>query len=78
MRLPRGVSAERLIRVLERLGYGVIRQKGSHVRLRHDGPPAHTITVPLHNPLKTGTLGGILSEVALKRSIPVESIADLL
>src|SRR5207248_2575214 len=38
--------------------------KGSHVRLRHERPPAHTITVPLHNPLKTGTLHGILSEVA--------------
>lgn len=63
MKLPRGVSADRLIRTLEHLGYGVIRQKGSHVRLRHQGPPAHTITVPLHNPLKTGTLRGILGEV---------------
>ena len=36
MKLPRGVSADRLIRALERLGYEVIRQKGSHVRLRHD------------------------------------------
>ena len=78
MRLPRGVSADRLIRALERLGYGVIRQKGSHVRLRHEGPPVHPITVPLHNRLKTGTLYGILSEVALKRSITIESITDLL
>jgi predicted RNA binding protein YcfA (HicA-like mRNA interferase family) len=78
MNLPRGVSADRVIRALERLGYGVVRQKGSHVRLRHNGPPIHTITVPLHNPLKTGTLHGILSEVALMRSIPVESIAESL
>ena len=78
MKLPRGVSADRVIRALERLGYAVIRQRGSHVRLRHEGPPAHTITVPLHNPLKTGTLHGILSEVAETRSITIESIADLL
>ncbi len=78
MKLPRGVSADRVILALERLGYVTIRQKGSHVRLRHEGPPAHTITVPLHNPLKTGTLHGILSEVALARSITVESIAELL
>jgi len=78
MKLPRGVSADRVIRALERLGYEVIRQKGSHVRLRHDGPPAHAITVPLHNPLKAGTLHGILSEVAEKRSITVESTATLL
>ena len=75
MKLPRGVRADRVIRALERLGYGVIHQKGSHLRLRHDGPPLHTITVPMHNPLKTGTLHGILSEVAQMRSIPLESIA---
>jgi len=78
MKLPRGVSADRVIRALERLGYGVIHQKGSYVRLRHKGPPVHTITVPLHNPLKTGTLQGILSEIAQMRSITIESIIDLL
>jgi predicted RNA binding protein YcfA (HicA-like mRNA interferase family) len=78
MKLPRGVSADRVVNALERLGYGVIRQQGSHVRLRHEGPPVHTITVPMHDSLKTGTLHGILSEVARMRSISVESIADLL
>jgi predicted RNA binding protein YcfA (HicA-like mRNA interferase family) len=76
MKLPRGVPAERVIRALERHGYDVIRQKGSHVRLRHEGPPVHTITVPLHNPLKSGTLHGILSEVARMRSVSIESLAQ--
>ena len=31
MKLPRGVSAARLIRALEHLGYETTRQKGSHV-----------------------------------------------
>ena len=53
MKLRRGVSAERLINALEAVGYMVIYQKGSHVSLRHQGPPTHTITVPVHNPLKT-------------------------
>jgi predicted RNA binding protein YcfA (HicA-like mRNA interferase family) len=78
MKLPRGVSGETLIRTLEGLGYKVIRQKGSHVRLRHEGAPVHTVTVPLHNPLKTGTLHGILAEVALIRSTTVDSLAELL
>ena len=78
MKLPRGVSADRLIRVLVRLGYKMIRQKGSHVRLRHEGPPAHSITIPRHDPLKTGTLHGILSEVAHMRSIAIESLVELL
>jgi predicted RNA binding protein YcfA (HicA-like mRNA interferase family) len=78
MKLPRGVSGERLIRVLEKLGYSAVRQKGSHARMRHEGPPVHSITVPLHTPLKTGTLHGILSEVAQMRSITVEALAEML
>jgi predicted RNA binding protein YcfA (HicA-like mRNA interferase family) len=56
----------------------VIRQKGSHVRLFHPGPPGHSITVPLHNPIKIGTLHSILAEVTQQRSISIESIVDLL
>jgi predicted RNA binding protein YcfA (HicA-like mRNA interferase family) len=78
MKLPRSVSAGRLIRALEAVGYVVIRQKGSHVRLRHQGPPTHTVTVPLHNPLKTRTLHGILTEVALMRSTTVDSLVERL
>lgn len=78
MKLPRGVPADRLIRALEHLGYEVIRQKGSHLRLRNEGPPVHMITVPMHNPLKIGTLHGILFEVAQMRSITIESIVELL
>lgn len=78
MKLPRSISGDRLIRALERLGYGVVREKGSHVRLRNAGPPAHFITVPLHGSLKIGTLHGILSEVAQTRSITIESIIELL
>ena len=78
MKVPRGVSGERLIRALERLGYRVLRQKGSHVRLRHEGPPAHAVTVPSHSSIKVGTLRGILSEVAQERAMAVESILELL
>ncbi|MDQ6678673.1 MAG: type II toxin-antitoxin system HicA family toxin [Acidobacteriota bacterium] len=78
MKLPRGVSAGRVVRALERLGYEVIRQKGSHVKLRCPGLPAHTVTVPMHNALKTGTLHGILAEVAQMRSITVESLSEML
>jgi len=78
MKLPRGVAGDRVVRALERLGYGAIRQQGSHVMLRHAGPPVQTITVPLHNPLKTGTLHGVLAEVAAVRRISIESIAESL
>lgn len=78
MKLPRGVSGERLIRALEQIGYSVVRRKGSHVRLRHEGPPVHLITVPLHQAIKTGTLHGIVSEVARARSTSTDSIVELL
>jgi predicted RNA binding protein YcfA (HicA-like mRNA interferase family) len=78
MKLPRGVSAERLIRALERLGYTVIRQKGSHIRLFHEAAPTHSISVPLHDPLKIGTFHGILAELAQAQSISIQEILDLL
>ncbi len=78
MKLPRGLPADRLIRVMERLGYSVIRQKGSHVRLRHVGPPPHMISIPLHPTLKIGTIHSILSEVAQARAITIESIVEIL
>jgi predicted RNA binding protein YcfA (HicA-like mRNA interferase family) len=78
MKLPRGVSANRLIHALERLGYTVIRQKGSHVRLFHEAAPTHSISVPLHDPLKIGTFHGIPVEVAQAQSISIQEILDLL
>jgi len=78
MKLPRDVDADRLVRALERLGYRVLRQKGSHIRLIHEGPPSHAITVPRHTPLKTGTLHGILAEITRMRGLTVDQILQLL
>jgi predicted RNA binding protein YcfA (HicA-like mRNA interferase family) len=78
MKLPRGVSGERLIRRLEALGSAVIRQKGSHVRLFRQGPPSHSISVPRHDPIKVGTFHAILVEISRARSISIEEILDLL
>jgi predicted RNA binding protein YcfA (HicA-like mRNA interferase family) len=78
VKLPRGVSAQRLIRALERLGYIAVRQKGSHIRLLHETAPTHSISVPLHDPLKIGTFHGILAEVAKAQSISAQEILDLL
>ena len=65
MRLPRDLSGKELIRRLGKLGYEPTRQSGSHVRLtRMDADGEQHITVPLHSPLRVGTLNGILSDVA--------------
>jgi predicted RNA binding protein YcfA (HicA-like mRNA interferase family) len=78
MKLPRGVSGDRLIRLLQQMGYSIVRQRGSHVRLQHPGPPTHNVTVPVHATLKAGTLHSILADVALMRSTTIESLTHLL
>ncbi len=43
------VSGADLIRALGKFGYVAVRQKGSHVRLRHASDPRRLpVTVPLH------------------------------
>lgn len=57
------LSGKQLITVLERNGFAVVRQRGSHVRLKHaDG---RSTTVPLHKELDRGTLRGILRQARL-------------
>lgn len=65
MRLPRDLSGHELIKLLQRYGYEVTRQVGSHIRLRSMlRGSAHHLTVPDHRSLRVGTLNLILSDVA--------------
>lgn len=68
MKLPRDMDAAQLIKALERIGYRVVRQSGSHIRLQC-GEPAHSITIPNHKPLRIGTLASIVADVAEKRRL---------
>ena len=64
MKLPRDVSGADLAKRLGRLGYEVTRQTGSHLRLTTTEGGQHHVTIPNHDPLKVGTLAGILNGVA--------------
>ncbi|HEV7682972.1 MAG TPA: type II toxin-antitoxin system HicA family toxin [Pyrinomonadaceae bacterium] len=64
MKLPRDVSGAELAKRLKVFGYQVTRQAGSHLRLTTTEAGEHHITVPRHDPLKLGTLAGILGDVA--------------
>ena len=55
-----------LAKALNRVGYSITRQTGSHIRLTLSGMPQHHVTVPAHQPLKVGTLAAILDEVAAR------------
>jgi len=76
MRLPRDLSGESLIKALGRLGYQPTRQRGSHVRLTTEQNGRHDVTVPLHNPLRIGTLSPILRDVAADFGITRNELMD--
>ncbi len=64
MKTPRDLSGDSLIAALRVFGYARVRQTGSHVQLVTREQGEHHITVPLHSPLRVGTLNKILSLVA--------------
>lgn len=59
--LPR-LSGREAIRALEKLGFVVKRQRGSHVVLRRGSVGC---VVPDHKELKTGTLAGVLKQAGV-------------
>jgi len=58
------LSGKELIRALEKDGFQVVRQKGSHVSLQKG---TYKTVVPLHDELAKGTLLGILKQCGLSR-----------
>ena len=59
------VSGRHLIKFLQSLGYKIVRQRGSHIRLeKHAASGVHAITVPNHREIAKGTLSDILGALA--------------
>ncbi|HHV56488.1 MAG TPA: type II toxin-antitoxin system HicA family toxin [Firmicutes bacterium] len=58
------VSGADCVSALCKVGFRVVRQKGSHVVLRRDDPFAQTV-VPKHLELDRGTLKAILRQAGL-------------
>lgn len=63
------VSGKELIKVLEREGFQIVRQKGSHVSLHKD---EFRTVVPLHSDLPKGTMLGILKQCGLTKEKLIE------
>jgi len=75
-KLPR-ITGEELVKILQKEGFEIARQRGSHVQVRKyvEGEKI-TFPVPVHKGknLKPGTLKGILR----KANISVERLIELL
>ena len=57
---------KRVAKALQRDGWVVVRQKGSHLRLqKHVHDETLKLTIPAHRPIKRSTLSHILKQARL-------------
>lgn len=58
------ISGDELIAILKKIGFKVVRHRGSHVSLQKG---IYQTVVPLHDELAKGTLIGILKQCGLSK-----------
>ena len=58
------ISGADCVKALEKIGFVVYRQRGSHVTVIRKDPPAQT-TIPNHKDLDRGTLRAIIRQAGL-------------
>jgi predicted RNA binding protein YcfA (HicA-like mRNA interferase family) len=63
-KLPQ-LSGRECVSVLERFGFRVVRQHGSHIVMRRDDPFAQVV-VPDHKEIDRGTLRAIVRQAGLQ------------
>ena len=64
-KVPR-LGYEKVIRALQRDGWVIVRQKGSHIRIqKHLKDEVLKLTIPAHRPIKRSTLSNILKQARL-------------
>ena len=73
------ISGKGLIRKLgQAYGYEIVRQKGSHIRVRTTIGGKHSLTIPDHRELDVGTLDGIVAEVARHQGVDKSHVIETL
>lgn len=72
-KLPR-VTADKIIKALKKIGFEEVRQKGSHLRLKH--PDNRVVTIPVHTGKILGK--GLLKKILRNADLSVEELLDLL
>lgn len=65
MKLP-VISGKDTIKALEKAGFIIVRQKGSHIRMKRvTSEVVINVTIPLHETLDRGTLKSIIRRAGL-------------
>lgn len=79
MKIPRNLKGSYLSTILcKSWHYKIVHQEGSHIILETDRPNHQRISIPNHNPLRVGTLNGILTTVARHKQVSKQDILDTL
>lgn len=68
------VTGRELIRALEKTGFEVVRQRGSHIRMRH--PDGRVTTIPVHAGQEIGP--GLLRKILRDSEVTLEELIELL
>jgi len=68
------ISGKIAIRAFEKIGYRVVRTRGSHFRLYHLDPKKSPITIPNHKTLSRGLLRKLIRDT----EITIEEFIKLL
>jgi len=76
MKPIRAINAYQLIKAVSKLGYETSRQTGGHIRLTTFQNGQHHITIPNHDPIKTGTINAILNDIAQHFGILKQELID--
>ena len=64
MKLPRGLSGDKVIRAFKRAGWQEVRTHSSHVMLQKDGHD-YTLAVPRHDEVGAGLLRGLIGDAGM-------------
>ena len=80
MKLPRDISGVDLAKKLAKYGYGLTRQRGSHMRLATDLKGKHLITIPAYKALPVDVLDSILADLSehlgMKKSVLINELFE--
>jgi len=59
------VSGKDVCNALQKIGYSIDHQTGSHIILRMENPPHRRLTVPNHKKIAKGTVRAIIRQAGL-------------
>ncbi|OGE71299.1 hypothetical protein A2617_04540 [Candidatus Daviesbacteria bacterium RIFOXYD1_FULL_41_10] len=66
--MPKLYSARIILSALQRAGFTIISQRGSHVKLyKKTGTKIFTVIVPNHKEIALGTFGSILRQAGMNK-----------